>query len=141
MPFFSRQHRLFRVAEHAPVDAFRLFLGHSSDGQEPRGFLSAHAVGVVEENPAASDADGMDLDHPRGCDRTDWSAYPQIQGDMAIERELSAKGWVYAVPQDPALITIQDIMMDELSAAGADQIDAKTAVKNMTDRIQKAMAE
>ena len=71
----------------------------------------------------------------------DWSAYPQIQGDMAIEHELSAKGWVYDVPQDPALIVIQDIMMDELSAAGADQIDAKTAVKNMTDRIKKAMAE
>ncbi len=71
----------------------------------------------------------------------DWSTYPQIQGDMAIEHELSAKGWVYDVPQDPALIVIQDIMMDELSAAGADQIDAKTAVKNMTDRIQKAMAE
>jgi multiple sugar transport system substrate-binding protein len=71
----------------------------------------------------------------------DWSAYPQIEGDMAIENELADKGWVYDVPQHPALIAIQDVMMDELSAAGADSIDAQTAVENMTNRTKEILAQ
>lgn len=71
----------------------------------------------------------------------DWSAYRQIEGDMAIENVISEGGWVYSVPAHPAMIAIQDIMMDELSAAGADQIDAKTAVDNMARRIREIIAQ
>jgi len=71
----------------------------------------------------------------------DWSNETQINGGMAIGNRLSEKGWFYDVPGHPALIAVQDIMMDELSAAGADKIDAATAVSNMAERIRKAMGE
>jgi hypothetical protein len=60
---------------------------------------------------------------------------------MAIGNLLSEKGWFYDVPGHPVLIAAQDIMMEELSAAGADEIDAATAVNKMADRIRKAMGE
>ncbi|MDH3689221.1 MAG: extracellular solute-binding protein [Gammaproteobacteria bacterium] len=71
----------------------------------------------------------------------DWSGHPQIHGDMAIKRVIADNDWVYDLPHHPALIAAQDIMMDELSAAGADKIDASTAIKNMADRTRKAVGQ
>ena len=65
----------------------------------------------------------------------DWSSAKQIEGDMAIQKEIIGKGWFYTLNHHPALVAVQDIMMDELSAAGADEIDAEAAVANMVRRI------
>ena len=69
----------------------------------------------------------------------DWSHEKQIEGDMAIQNLIGENDWFYALPHHPALIAAQDIMMDELSAAGADEIDAQTAVDNMAARLKKAV--
>lgn len=70
----------------------------------------------------------------------DWSSAKQIEGDMAIQKEIIAEGWFYTLNHHPALVAVQDIMMDELSAAGADSVDAQTAVANMTRRIGEVAA-
>ncbi|MCZ6720507.1 MAG: extracellular solute-binding protein [Proteobacteria bacterium] len=67
----------------------------------------------------------------------DWSHEKQIEGDMAIQKVIADNGWFYALNHHPALIAVQDIMMDELSSAGADSIDAQTAVDNMVERIRE----
>ena len=69
----------------------------------------------------------------------DWSHEMQIEGDMAIQNVIGENGWFYALPHHPALIAAQDIMMDELSAAGADEIDAQTAVDNIIARLEKVI--
>ena len=69
----------------------------------------------------------------------DWSHEKQIEGDMAIQNVIGENGWFYALPHHPALIAAQDIMMDELSAAGADEIDAQTAVDNIIARLEKVI--
>ena len=69
----------------------------------------------------------------------DWSHEKQIEGDMAIQNLIGENDWFYVLPHHPALIAAQDIMMDELSAAGADEIDAQTAVDNMAARLKKAV--
>jgi multiple sugar transport system substrate-binding protein len=69
----------------------------------------------------------------------DWSHEKQIEGDMAIQNLIGENDWFYALPHHPALLAAQDIMMDELSAAGADKIDAQTAVDNIAARLRKAV--
>jgi multiple sugar transport system substrate-binding protein len=66
---------------------------------------------------------------------SDWDTY----GNIVMGRKIMDNGWLYVRPHPPSLLNIQEIMMEELSAAGADQVSAKTAIANMTQRIQKAM--
>jgi multiple sugar transport system substrate-binding protein len=60
-------------------------------------------------------------------------------GNVVLSRQIIDNGWLYVRPHPPSLLAIQEIMMDELSAAGADQVNAKDAIANMTQRIKKAM--
>lgn len=60
-------------------------------------------------------------------------------GNIVMGRQIMDKGWLYVRPHPPSLLNIQEIMMDELSAAGADQEDAKTALANITHRVGAAM--
>ena len=61
-------------------------------------------------------------------------------GNIVMGRKIMDSGWLYVRPHPPSLLNIQEVMMDELSAAGADQENAETAIKNMVSRI-KAAAE
>jgi multiple sugar transport system substrate-binding protein len=59
-------------------------------------------------------------------------------GNIVMGRKIMDNGWLYVRPHPPSLLNIQEIMMDELSAAGADQVSAENALKNMTTRIKAA---
>ena len=67
----------------------------------------------------------------------DWSDYSQVEGSIMIGDIIAQRQKYYRVPGHPAMIASQDIMMDELSAAGADQIDAATAIANISARLRK----
>jgi len=60
-------------------------------------------------------------------------------GNIVMGRKIMDNGWLYVRPHPPTLLAVQEIMMDELSSAGAGQIDAATALANMTKRINEAM--
>ena len=66
----------------------------------------------------------------------DWSSNPQVAGTSRLGNEIADQDLFYTPPGHPAMIASQDIMMEELSAAGAGQIDAKTAVAHMADRLR-----
>jgi multiple sugar transport system substrate-binding protein len=63
------------------------------------------------------------------------------EGRFQIHRKLIDEGYLYVRPNPPELLAIQEIMMEELSAAGADQQDAKTTVDNMARRAREAMGQ
>lgn len=66
---------------------------------------------------------------------TEWNDY----GNLVMHRQIMDNGWLYVRPHPPSLLAIQEIMMEELSAAGADQQDAQTTIDNMVRRIAEAM--
>jgi multiple sugar transport system substrate-binding protein len=68
---------------------------------------------------------------------SDWDA----EGRFHMHRKLIDDGHLYVRPNPPALLAIQEIMMEELSAAGAGTQDAKTTIANMTERARKVTGE
>ena len=71
----------------------------------------------------------------------EWQNDPMIAGAMKIHQMLIDEGWLVTVPQHPAMFAIMDIMMEELSAAGAGDQDAKTTVTNMARSAREAMGQ
>ena len=61
------------------------------------------------------------------------------EGRVIVGRKLIDNGWLYVRPHPPTLLNIQEIMMEELSAAGAGQQDAKMAMDHMVSRIRDAL--
>jgi multiple sugar transport system substrate-binding protein len=68
--------------------------------------------------------------------RMDWADNQNLNGSMKMHVKLEDIGWLAEIPHHPSMIAVQDIMMEELSAAGAGEIDAETAVENMVTRVQ-----
>ncbi|KAA3630583.1 MAG: extracellular solute-binding protein [Proteobacteria bacterium] len=64
---------------------------------------------------------------------SDWDG----EGRVEMHRKLIDDGHLYVRPNPPALLAIQEIMMEELSAAGAGLQDAKTTIANMVERARK----
>lgn len=62
----------------------------------------------------------------------DWDASSVV----VMNRQISENGWLYVRPNSPKIISIQEIMLDELSAAGAGQQDARTALEKINNRIK-----
>ncbi len=60
-------------------------------------------------------------------------------GNIVMGRQIMDNGWLYVRPHPPFLLNVQEIMMDELSSAGAGQVDAETAIANMVRRIKEAV--
>ena len=67
----------------------------------------------------------------------DWDA----EGRFQMHRELIDGGHLYVRPNPPEMLAIQEIVMEELSAAGADLQNAKTTVDNMARRSREAMGQ
>lgn len=67
----------------------------------------------------------------------DWES----DGRMVIHKELLESGTLYGRPALPQFLAIQDIMMEELSAAGADQKPVDDVLKDMSERSRKAMTQ
>ena len=65
----------------------------------------------------------------------DWDA----EGRFHIHRQLLDEGHLYVRPNPPAMLAIQEIVMEELSAAGADLQDAETTVANMARQAREVM--
>ena len=63
--------------------------------------------------------------------RLDWSKNQNLHGSMEIHRYLEDNNLLAKVPQHPSMVAVIDILMEELSAAGAGDIDAEKAVSNM----------
>jgi len=68
---------------------------------------------------------------------SDWDA----EGRFHIHRDLIDGGHLYVRPNPPEMLAIQEIVMEELSAAGADLQDAKTTINNMASRAREAMGQ
>jgi len=66
---------------------------------------------------------------------SDWDG----EGRFHMHRKLIEDGHLYVRPNPPALLAIQEIMMEELSAAGAGTQDAKTTIANMVERANKVI--
>lgn len=62
------------------------------------------------------------------------------EGRFHMHRKLIDEGHLYVRPNPPGLLAIQEIVMEELSAAGADLQDAKTTLANMASRAREAMS-
>ena len=67
----------------------------------------------------------------------DWES----DGRMVIHRQLLESNTLYGRPALPQFLAIQDIMMEELSAAGADQKSVDDVLKDMTERSKQAMQQ
>jgi len=63
------------------------------------------------------------------------------EGRFQIHRALIDGGHLYVRPNPPELLAIQEIVMEELSAAGADLQDAQTTVDNMARRAREVMSQ
>jgi multiple sugar transport system substrate-binding protein len=66
----------------------------------------------------------------------DWES----DGRMVIHSQLLEAGTLYGRPALPQFLAIQEILMEELSAVGADQQSIDDALKDMTERSQQAMS-
>lgn len=62
------------------------------------------------------------------------------EGRMEVLRQLVANDWLTSRQTPPALIAIQDIVMEEISAAGAGLKSSEEAVAAMASRSREAMA-
>ncbi len=71
----------------------------------------------------------------------EWQNDPMIAGSMKIHQDLIDNGWLITVPHHPAMFVIMEIMMEELSAAGAGDQDAEATVENMARRAREAMGQ
>ena len=74
--------------------------------------------------------------HPLGClsFRKDVLANPELDDDGAtvlFRKLLSDPNLVYPRPALPEWVELQPLLLDELSAAGADQQDADTALAKL----------
>jgi multiple sugar transport system substrate-binding protein len=74
--------------------------------------------------------------HPLGClsFRKDVLSNPELDDDgatVAFRKLLSTPSLVYPRPALPEWVELQPLLLDELSAAGADQQDAETALKKL----------
>lgn len=67
----------------------------------------------------------------------DWES----DGRMVIHRQLLESNTLYGRPALPQFLAIQEIMMEELSAAGADQKSVDDVLKDMTERSKQAMQQ
>ena len=63
------------------------------------------------------------------------------EGRFHMHRKLIEDGHLYVRPNPPALLAIQEIMMEELSAAGAGNQDAKTTISNMVKRAEEVVSD
>ena len=63
------------------------------------------------------------------------------EGRVEIARRLIDGHHLYVRPNPPALLAIQEIMMEELSAAGAGDQDAETTISHMVARAREATGE
>lgn len=63
------------------------------------------------------------------------------EGRVQIARRLIKGHYLYVRPNPPSLLAIQQIMMEELSAAGAGEQDAKTTIAHMVARARAANGE
>lgn len=77
------------------------------------------------------------IPNTRSVARLDWSGNQNLYGSMEIHRYLEDNNLLATVPQHPSMVAVMDVLMEELSAAGAGEIDADTAVHNMVTRIDR----
>ena len=84
--------------------------------------------------------------HPLGClsFRKDVLASSELDNDGAtvmFRKLLSDSNLVYPRPALPEWVELQPIVLDELSAAGADQQDADTTLKNLQSRFSEILGQ
>ncbi|MGE3830331.1 MAG: ABC transporter substrate-binding protein [Parvibaculaceae bacterium] len=84
--------------------------------------------------------------HPLGClsFRKDVLGMSELDNDGAtvmFRKLLSDPNLVYPRPALPEWVELQPILLDELSAAGADQQDADTTLKNLQARFSEILAQ
>jgi multiple sugar transport system substrate-binding protein len=71
--------------------------------------------------------------------RLDWSDNQNLHGSMEIHKYLEDNNLLASVPQHPSMVAIMDVLMEELSGAGAGEISSEEAVQNMVARIGKIL--
>lgn len=64
----------------------------------------------------------------------DWSGHPDISAAMEIHRMYLDKGWLTSLKPHPAGMVLQEIMMEDLSAAGADDMSAEETLADIQRR-------
>lgn len=67
----------------------------------------------------------------------DWDG----EGRVEMHRQLMSNGWLYQRPNPPGLLQIQEIVMEEMSAAGAGQQDAQTTAQKMAQRSRQELGQ
>lgn len=90
-----------------------------------------------KEVQAACQATGCATYRPDVLAMSDWDE----EGRFQMHRKLIEDGHLYVRPNPPALLAIQEIMMEELSAAGAGIQDASTTIANMVERSREVVGE
>jgi len=71
--------------------------------------------------------------------RLDWSGNQNLHGSMEIHRYLEDNKLLATVSQHPSMVAMMDVLMEELSAAGAGEIGAEETVQNMVSRIDRIL--